>query len=90
MRIGVHCFPLKANIGGMKQYFLSLFGELLEKDQDNEYVFFHNAKNVAELCKLPSQRWRENAVELGKTARVAQHLKGLDVYFSSHRGHHPG
>ena len=82
MRIGVHCFPLKANIGGMKQYFLSLFGELLEKDQDNEYVFFHNAKNVAELCKLPSQRWRENAVELGKTARVAQHLKGLDVYFS--------
>jgi len=82
MRIGVHCFPLKANIGGMKQYFLSLFGELLEQDRENEYLFFHNAKNVAELCELPSPRWRENAVELGKATRVARCLKGLDLYFS--------
>ena len=82
MKIGVHCFPLKASIGGMKQYFLSLFGELLEADHENEYVFFHSAKNVGELNELPSQRWRENAVELAKTTRVAQCLKGLDLYFS--------
>lgn len=82
MRIGVHCFPLKANIGGQKQYFLNLFTELLEHDRENEYVFFHNPGNVAELNELPSTRWRENAVELRKTARVAQHLKGLDLYFS--------
>ena len=82
MRIGVHCFPLKASIGGMKQYFLSLFGELLEKDRENEYIFFHNASNVAELGELPSQRWRDNAVELSKTTRVARCLKGLDLYFS--------
>ena len=82
MRIGVHCFPLKANIGGMKQYFLSLFDELLANDRRNEYVFFHNAKNVPELEALASPRWRENAVELGRTARVAGRLKGLDLYFS--------
>ena len=82
MRIGVHCFPLKANIGGMKQYFLSLFGELLEQDHENEYVFFHSAKNVPPLCELPTARWRQNAVELAKTTRVARCLKGLDLYFS--------
>ena len=82
MRIGVHCFPLKANIGGMRQYFLSLFTELLAHDDENEYVFFHNAGNVAELSQLPSSRWRGNAVELGRASRVAKHLKGLDLYFS--------
>ena len=82
MKIGVHCFPLKADIGGMRQYFLSLFDALLECDGENEYVFFHQAKNVAELNALASPRWREQAVQLGKTARVSQHLKGLDLYFS--------
>ena len=82
MRIGVHCFPLKADIGGMKQYFLSLFGELLEQDRENEYIFFHSPKNVGELCELPSTRWRASAVELTKTTRVARCLKGLDLYFS--------
>lgn len=82
MKIGVHCFPLKANIGGMKQYFLSLFGELLERDRENEYFFFHNAANVPELAALPSGRWRERAVQLGRASRVAGHLKGLDLYFS--------
>jgi len=81
MRIGVHCFPLKADIGGMKQYFLSLFGELLEHDRENEYVFFHNAKNVDELSALPA-RWRENTVELGRASRIAGRLKGVDLYFS--------
>ena len=66
----------------MKQYFLSLFGELLTRDQQNEYVFFHNPANAVELEALPTLRWREHAVELRKTARVAQHLKGLDLYFS--------
>lgn len=82
MKIGVHCFPLHAHIGGMRQYFLSLFDELLEHDRENEYVFFHHRGNVAELEALSSPRWRENAVELGKTVRVARHLKGLDLYFS--------
>ncbi|MEI8233733.1 MAG: glycosyltransferase family 1 protein [Verrucomicrobiota bacterium] len=82
MKIGVHCFPLHAGIGGMRQYFLSLFDALLECDTENEYVFFHQAKNVPELEALASPRWRENAVQLGKTARVARHLKGLDLYFS--------
>ena len=81
MRIGVHCFPLGADIGGMKQYFLSLFGELLEHDRENEYVFFYNPKNVPELSALPS-RWRENAVELGRASRIKGRLKGLDLYFS--------
>lgn len=82
MKIGVHCFPLKPNVGGVRQYFLRLFDELLERDGENEYVFFHNRKNLSELEALASPRWRGNAVELGRTARVRQHLRGLDLYFS--------
>ena len=30
MKIGVNCFPLRPDIGGIKQYFLQIFNELLE------------------------------------------------------------
>ncbi|MDD5348743.1 MAG: glycosyltransferase family 1 protein [Chthoniobacteraceae bacterium] len=81
MKIGVHCFPLKADIGGMKQYFHTLFGELLARDRANEYVFFYQEKNAEELARLP-ERWRENAVRLDKPRELKRHLRGLDLYFS--------
>ena len=82
MRIGVGCFPLKANIGGMKQYFFDLFEELLESDAENQYVFFHNEANLSELSQLKADRWREGAVQLKKAEAVVECLGGLDLYFA--------
>jgi len=45
----VNCFLLRAHIGGLKQYFLTLFNELLQHDAENEYVFFWFAHNEEEL-----------------------------------------
>lgn len=81
MKIGVHCFPLKADIGGMKQYFHTLFSELLARDDGHTYVFFYQEKNAQELARLP-ERWREHAVRLDKPQRLKKHLRGLDLYFS--------
>lgn len=81
MRIGVNCYLLQPHIGGLKQYFLTLFRELLEHDSHNEYVFFWYAHNAAELAKLETERWKENAVFLQDQLEVLTHLTGLDLYF---------
>jgi hypothetical protein len=62
MRIGVNCFNLGPAIGGIKQYFLMLFDELLRHDHGNDYVFFWCPDNANELAQLASERWREHAV----------------------------
>ncbi|MCB9385885.1 MAG: glycosyltransferase family 4 protein [Bryobacterales bacterium] len=81
MRIGVNCFHLEPHIGGMKTYFAMLFERLLEHDGDNEYVFFHGARNEGELSKLRSERWRRDAVRLDAQEDVQRHWRGLDLYF---------
>jgi glycosyltransferase involved in cell wall biosynthesis len=81
MRIGVNCFLLQANIGGMKQYFFNLFQELLENDHQNEYVFFHFPHNAEELVTLENTRWQANAILLNDQAEVKQHLDEIDLYF---------
>jgi glycosyltransferase involved in cell wall biosynthesis len=81
MRVGVNCFLLQANIGGMKQYFFNLFRELLENDHQNEYVFFHFLHNAAELATLENTRWQANAILLNDQAEVKQHLGKIDLYF---------
>ncbi len=81
MRIGVNCFLLQAHIGGLKQYFLTLFGELLEKDTDNEYIFFWFPHNADELAKLCSDRWKECAIILRDQREVEMHLDKIDLYF---------
>jgi glycosyltransferase involved in cell wall biosynthesis len=81
MRIGVNCFLLQPNIGGMKQYFFNLFRELLESDHQNEYVFFHFPHNAEELTQLENTRWQTNAILLNDQAEVKQHLDQIDLYF---------
>ena len=81
MRIGVNCFLLEAPVGGIKQYFLALFDWLLEHDLDNEYVFFYSERNLCELEKLRSPRWRSQAKPLASQDQIADHLSGLDLYF---------
>lgn len=81
MRIGVNCFLLQAHIGGLKQYFLTLFSELLEKDSDNEYIFFWFPHNANELAKLGTDLWKERAILLHDQGEVKLHLDKIDLYF---------
>jgi glycosyltransferase involved in cell wall biosynthesis len=81
MRVGVNCFLLQANIGGMKQYFFNLFRELLQNDSQNEYVFFHFPHNAEELAALENARWQANAILLHDQMEMKQHLDKIDLYF---------
>jgi glycosyltransferase involved in cell wall biosynthesis len=81
MRIGVNCFLLREDIGGLRQYFFSLFDELLERDPTNEYIFFHFAHNEAELAALGSSRWQSAAILLDNQDQAREHLDKIDLYF---------
>jgi glycosyltransferase involved in cell wall biosynthesis len=81
MRIGINVFPLAPDIGGAKQYFFSLFNELLANDYKNEYVFFHFPHNAEELSSLDDTRWRADSVLLRDQLEVRQHLDKIDFYF---------
>jgi len=81
VRIGVNCFLLQAHIGGLKQYFLTLFKELLKHDRENEYIFFWFSHNAEELNNLESDRWNKNAVLLHDQREIAAHLERIDLYF---------
>jgi glycosyltransferase involved in cell wall biosynthesis len=81
MRIGVNCFLLQAHIGGLKQYFLTLFHELLTHDADNEYIFFWFSHNADELAHLGTDCWKEKAVFLHNQWEIRPHLERLDLYF---------
>jgi glycosyltransferase involved in cell wall biosynthesis len=81
MRIGVNCFLLAPHIGGLRQYFLTLFRELLARDDEHEYVFFWYAHNEAELEQLGTDRWRRRAVRLEDQRQVLEHLEHIDLYF---------
>lgn len=82
MRVGVNCFSLQPNMGGLKQYFVNLFDELLEHDSDNQYVFFHFRHNREELAKLNTDCWKQHAILLNTQEEITNHLDGIDVYFS--------
>jgi glycosyltransferase involved in cell wall biosynthesis len=81
MRVGVNCFLLRADMGGLKQYFFTLFDWLLENDRENEYTFFLFPPNLEQMNSLRSDRWRERAVYLTDQNEIAGHLSKLDVYF---------
>jgi glycosyltransferase involved in cell wall biosynthesis len=80
MKIGVNCFMLQAHMGGLKQYFTSLFDWLLDHDKTNEYVLFYFAHNVPELQKLRVD-WQRSAVLLNDQADINRHLRSVDLYF---------
>ena len=81
MKIGVNCFLLQKNIGGLRQYFLQLFKELLKKDNENSYVFFYFRHNIQELEGLGNDRWKEGAILLNDQNEIMQHLDKIDLYF---------
>lgn len=81
MRIGVNCFSLQAHIGGMNQYFVNLFNELLGQNTKNEYIFFYSEQNIDELRKLDSALWEKEGVLLKSQDEVAGHLKRIDLFF---------
>jgi glycosyltransferase involved in cell wall biosynthesis len=81
MRIGVNCYQLLPDIGGLKQYFLRLFRELLENDEQNTYIFFYFLHNIDELSYLDDLNWKENAIELEDQKEVYKYLDKVDLYF---------
>ena len=81
MRIGVNCFILQKNIGGMRQYFLRLFRELLTNDMDNSYVFFYFKHNIEELENLGTDKWKDGAILLNDQGEVNLHFDKIDLYF---------
>ena len=81
MRIGVNCFVLESHIGGIKQYFLNLFNELLTNDLENDYVFFYFEQNLTELENLKSDRWREKSILLKYQEEIAGYWDHIDLYF---------
>jgi len=81
MKIGVNCFLLAPDIGGIRQYFFNLFDALLAGDNANEYIFFYFPHNIEELSRLKSDRWRTSAILLDKPRDIYRHLKKIDLYF---------
>ncbi len=81
MQIGVNCFALAPDIGGMRQYFFRLFDYLLQHDLNNEYVFFAGAHARAELEHLQSDRWRGSVIEIRNQDDIDVRRAGVDLYF---------
>lgn len=89
MRIGVNCWHVQPHVGGVKQYFLALFNQLLATDTENDYVFFVFPHVTSELAELASDRWRAWAIQLNRQDQIRAHLGDLDVYFSPINGLQP-
>jgi glycosyltransferase involved in cell wall biosynthesis len=89
MRIGINCYNLIPQNGGITRYFHSLFNELLIKDTANEYVFFWYTHNAEELGRLSSERWREHGIMLDDQRSVRRYLDKLDLYFCPLNALHP-
>ncbi len=81
MRIGVNCFLLQRNIGGLRQYFHTLFRELLTGDRENAYTFFYFEHNLEEMELIGNKRWKEGAILLKDQKEVTDHLGKMDLYF---------
>ncbi|GAB6060703.1 glycosyltransferase family 4 protein [Desulfonatronum parangueonense] len=80
MRIGVNCFLLHPRAGGVRQYFMALFNELLG-DEQNDYVFFHTPNNLPLLEELESERWRKDAVFIADQGEIRGRARDMDLYF---------
>jgi glycosyltransferase involved in cell wall biosynthesis len=89
MRIGVNCYNLVPQNGGITQYFHTLFQELLSSDDRNEYVFFWFEQNAEELARLARDRWRARAVRLERQGDIRAHFPAIDLYFCPLNALHP-
>ncbi|MCK4761716.1 MAG: glycosyltransferase family 4 protein [Candidatus Aminicenantes bacterium] len=82
MRIGVNCFLLKKEIGGLRQYFHRLFTWLLEHDRKNRYIFFYFDDNVEEMELLGSEKWKEDGIKLQENqGEISRYFNKIDLYF---------
>jgi glycosyltransferase involved in cell wall biosynthesis len=81
VRIGVNCCPLRADKGGLKQYFYALMKQLLERDPENAYVLFWEEANRQELANLPSGRWEGRAIQVRGPRAIAAHSDRFDLLF---------
>lgn len=81
MRIGVNCFLLTAEIGGIKQYFFSLFRELLARSDGNKYVFFYFEQNLSALTELDYALWKKDGILLTSQKEIYNHLDKIDIFF---------
>ncbi len=81
MRVGVNCFLLIKEVGGLKQYFFNLFDHLLAHDRSNEYVFLHYPQNEEHLAHLRSDRWKTSAIRMQYQEDILKHLDRIDLYF---------
>jgi glycosyltransferase involved in cell wall biosynthesis len=89
MRIGVNCYNLVPQNGGITRYFHNLFEELLRDDGRNDYVFFHFSHNAGELARLGGDRWRAGAVQLDRQSDIRAHFADIDLYFCPLNALHP-
>ena len=81
MKIGVNCYFLRSGIGGLNQYFINLFNELLERDLENHYIFFYFPHNRVELEGLVNKKWKQEAIFLERQNEIRRYLSDQDVYF---------
>ena len=81
MRIGVNCFLLQPAMGGIKQYFVTLFDELLANDQKNQYVFFYSEQNRGELEVLGPDRVARQGILIESQRDIRKYLPEIDLYF---------
>lgn len=81
MNIGVNCFPLVENSGGVKQYFLSLFKEFLTNEGEHNYFFFYFQHNLEVLSQLDNLRLKDNGILLKNQKEIAPFFKKIDLYF---------
>jgi glycosyltransferase involved in cell wall biosynthesis len=65
----------------MKQYFFSLFNELLSNEGKHSYIFFYFPHNVEELSNLNNNHWQDNAILLNDQHEIIQYLDKIDLYF---------
>ena len=81
MRIGVNCFLLNKEMGGLRQYFFRLFKELLTNNQEYKFVFFYCNKNYEELQRIGCDSWKENAILIKNQNEIIGHLDKIELLF---------
>ena len=81
MLIGVNCYLLTPEIGGLRTYFGQLFNDLSKNHPEHEIVYFYFSQNEAILKEFDFFPWNRHAVKLAKQSEIFGFLKKLDLFF---------
>jgi glycosyltransferase involved in cell wall biosynthesis len=81
MRIGINCFLLNKEMGGLRQYFFRLFKELLTNNKEYKFVFFYCNQNYEELQRIGCDSWKENAILIKNQNEIIGHLDKIELLF---------